>query len=147
MLDEAASPREVVSALARASGTGVGTVLVFIRRDQRYLLKGGGVVSRPSTPVTLEEDEPSVLRAAAETGPYLGSLPATPAHQPISELLPPGAAHEVYAVAVRVRERVALVLLTAGFSRAYLATKAADELAERAGARLESLIVSHKRRA
>ncbi len=138
-LVKAENPDEIARCLALGGGS--GTVVFGVRPDQFVVRALGGDEARPD--LTLPRDAASVMRVAAEQDEFLGPLFDAPAHEPLFTWIESGAI--VFAAAVKVRDRAALVLLLPVGTNEDETRRAGRRLA-RAGARaLEELIVRRKR--
>jgi hypothetical protein len=146
-LTKAGTPDDVIAALLGAAWE-VGPLVLFAIRGAVFEGRAGSGGVRPDRVrgIRIGTEEPSVLRSAVRAGYYLGCVPSTSVHEPITLLLPPGAAEEVYVVPVQVSGKPVLVLLLAGFDRAFVASKYADRLASAAAEALERIIVTRKRK-
>jgi hypothetical protein len=142
----ASTAQEVAVALAEAGHALRCDVVVFARRGSAYQAQAASFALGPEQAHALEIPgaEPSVLRAAAEKGFYFGSLPDTVIHLGLRESVPSSAQGEVYAVPVKLGERLLLVMFLAGFEESYAVTQRADALAQAASAVLKGILLQRR---
>ena len=142
----AGAPDEVFTALCSGLSVLAHRVALFaIRGDelQCRLIATDHGVPLPHYDIVVNMSEPTVLKTAIQSGPYVGPLPSTVAHEPFLGLFSKERA-EIVSVCIRVSDRPAMVLLVAATGNAYATSRRADHLANSAGAALERILRDRK---
>ncbi len=142
-LAEAETPDEVARQLVAALCAVASRVLVLAVRSSGYDGRTGNMASRDRIrALHVPGSVPSVLATAADVGFYLGPLPRTDVHESLAALL--GDGDEIYVVPVNVSGRAALMVVAAGLTSSFEATRRADSLAAAAGEAVEQILRRRK---
>jgi hypothetical protein len=136
----------VTNELATGLADVAESVVIFAARTDVFQGRvGAGRVDRArALALRVSTESPSILKAACETGQYLGPLPRTEAHTALSELLarPEG---DVAVQPIMLSGHPALIIVLSGFTSAYVATERADRLARASTRALERILRQRRR--
>jgi hypothetical protein len=140
-LDEAKTPEEVVTVLARGLSRVARRVIVLAVRGKVFEGRDANddATRAAIRSLVVSSDRPSVLLTAVQSGSYLGPIPETRVHADLARPLA-GFTDQIAVGTVLVSGRAALVYVMAGFDTAYLATRRAQELALTCGKTLERIV-------
>ncbi len=144
-LEQASSPDRVVDAVLKALCPGGKSFVFTVRNGEFHGNAAHGHFEPPLDlrEVILETEETGVLRTALLKGYYLGQLPEERIHGRWRHWI---GQDELYAAPVFVGDRPVLMLVIAGFERAFTATRRVDILAQAAGQALERIVRDRKKR-
>lgn len=141
-LERAESADELVQRMAGLAAPFAERVIVLASRGRGHEARAAEPPDPAALGLWLAAARQSIVAAADAHGHFLGRLPDDELHRELRSWV---GARELYAVPVRLGERVPLCLVLAGLTGSAEASRHADAIAARAGQVLERILRDRKR--